>query len=41
MMAEPLVVDRDGWINLSDAPGMGYALDESRLANTIASRVRD
>jgi L-alanine-DL-glutamate epimerase-like enolase superfamily enzyme len=41
MMAEPLAVDRDGWINLSDAPGMGYALNESILANTIISRGRD
>jgi L-alanine-DL-glutamate epimerase-like enolase superfamily enzyme len=41
IMAEPLAVDRDGWINLSDAPGMGYALNESILANTIISRGRD
>jgi L-alanine-DL-glutamate epimerase-like enolase superfamily enzyme len=33
-MAEPLAADRDGWINLSDAPGMGYALDETCLAAT-------
>ena len=33
-MAEPLAADRDGWINLSDAPGMGYELDEARLAAT-------
>lgn len=33
-MAEPLAADRDGWINLSDAPGMGYGLDEARLAAT-------
>ena len=32
MMAEPLRVDADGWLNLSDAPGMGYALDEEKLA---------
>jgi L-alanine-DL-glutamate epimerase-like enolase superfamily enzyme len=37
MMAEPLEVDREGWINLSDAPGMGYTLDEALLANTILS----
>jgi L-alanine-DL-glutamate epimerase-like enolase superfamily enzyme len=41
MMAQPLVVDHEGCINLSDAPGMGYALDESRLANTIISKLRD
>jgi L-alanine-DL-glutamate epimerase-like enolase superfamily enzyme len=35
MMAKPLIVDRDGWINLSNAPGMGYTLDEALLAGTI------
>jgi L-alanine-DL-glutamate epimerase-like enolase superfamily enzyme len=35
MMAEPLKTDREGWLNLSDAPGMGYALDEARLATTL------
>lgn len=34
MMAEPLRVDPDGMIRLSDAPGMGYGLDEDRLAGT-------
>jgi L-alanine-DL-glutamate epimerase-like enolase superfamily enzyme len=34
MMGEPLEVDREGWINLSDAPGMGYTLDEALLAKT-------
>ena len=34
MMSEPLEVDREGWINLSDAPGMGYTLDETLLAKT-------
>jgi L-alanine-DL-glutamate epimerase-like enolase superfamily enzyme len=41
MMAEPLLVDRDGWINLSDAPGMGYALNEQLLAKTIMARGGD
>jgi L-alanine-DL-glutamate epimerase-like enolase superfamily enzyme len=41
MMAAPLAVDREGWINLSDAPGMGYALDEALLAKTIVTRVGD
>ena len=27
-------VDADGWINLSEAPGMGFALDEDVLART-------
>jgi L-alanine-DL-glutamate epimerase-like enolase superfamily enzyme len=35
MMAEPLAVDRDGWIDLGDAPGMGYTIDAARLAKTI------
>ena len=34
MLEEPLKVDREGWIRLSDAPGMGYALDERRLLAT-------
>ncbi|HXQ46491.1 MAG TPA: mandelate racemase/muconate lactonizing enzyme family protein [Caulobacteraceae bacterium] len=33
LMAEPLAA-RDGWIELSDAPGMGYAVDEARLKAT-------
>jgi L-alanine-DL-glutamate epimerase-like enolase superfamily enzyme len=35
MMAEPLRVDAAGMIELSDAPGMGYALNESLLAQTL------
>ncbi|MBS0373060.1 MAG: mandelate racemase/muconate lactonizing enzyme family protein [Proteobacteria bacterium] len=34
MMAEPLAVDAHGWIDLGDAPGLGYALDEAMLAKT-------
>jgi L-alanine-DL-glutamate epimerase-like enolase superfamily enzyme len=34
VMAEPLKADPQGWINLSDAPGMGYTLDEGRLLAT-------
>ena len=34
MMAEPFNVNRDGWLTLSNAPGMGYSLDESRLEDT-------
>ncbi|HET9388706.1 MAG TPA: mandelate racemase/muconate lactonizing enzyme family protein [Steroidobacteraceae bacterium] len=37
MMQRPLEVDRDGWLNLTDAPGMGYELDEARLARTLLS----
>ena len=41
MMAEPLSVGADGTINLSDAPGMGYALNESLLAKTLVKQVRE
>ena len=34
MMAEPLAVDAEGWINLTDQPGMGYEPNESVLAKT-------
>ena len=34
IMAEPLKVDAGGWLNLSNAPGMGYEVDEDRLAKT-------
>jgi L-alanine-DL-glutamate epimerase-like enolase superfamily enzyme len=34
MLAEPLTVNADGMIVLTDAPGMGYVLDEDRLAKT-------
>ena len=33
LMARPLAA-KDGWIELSDAPGMGYEVDEARLAAT-------
>jgi L-alanine-DL-glutamate epimerase-like enolase superfamily enzyme len=34
MMAEPLRPDSTGWLNLGDRPGMGYSLDEEKLAAT-------
>jgi L-alanine-DL-glutamate epimerase-like enolase superfamily enzyme len=34
IMAEPFVADGEGWLNLSNAPGMGYSVDEARLAKT-------
>jgi hypothetical protein len=34
MIAEPLRVDNDGHIVLSDRPGMGYELAVDRLAST-------
>ena len=37
IMAEPLEVDTKGWINLSNAPGMGYTLDEGKLLATRIS----
>jgi len=37
MLTEPLRVDGEGWINLGDAPGMGYTLDEERLRATRIS----
>jgi len=33
-MEKPLGVDQDGWVVLSDAPGLGYSLNEERLAAT-------
>jgi L-alanine-DL-glutamate epimerase-like enolase superfamily enzyme len=38
MMLEPLAVAADGVISLSDAPGMGYALDETLLAETLLTQ---
>ena len=35
MMAEPLTADTQGWLALSDAPGMGYTLNEAALAATL------
>ena len=34
IMAEPLRADAQGWLNLGNAPGMGYEVDEGRLAKT-------
>ena len=34
VMTEPLTVDHEGWINLNEAPGMGYTPDEERLSAT-------
>jgi L-alanine-DL-glutamate epimerase-like enolase superfamily enzyme len=35
IMAEPLTADSNGWLRLSDAPGMGYTADAARLATTL------
>ncbi len=34
MLTEPLTVDAEGWIVLSDKPGLGCELDEAALART-------
>jgi len=34
MMEQKVLVDREGYINLGQAPGMGYALDEEMLQKT-------
>jgi len=34
MLREPLAVDAQGWINLSDTPGLGYELDAGVLKQT-------
>jgi L-alanine-DL-glutamate epimerase-like enolase superfamily enzyme len=34
LMVEPLKTDAEGWIELSEAPGMGYTPDEERLRAT-------
>lgn len=34
MLASPVRPDRDGWLHLSDAPGLGYAPNEELLART-------
>jgi L-alanine-DL-glutamate epimerase-like enolase superfamily enzyme len=34
MLAEPLRVDGEGWIQLNDRPGLGFDLDEGVLART-------
>jgi L-alanine-DL-glutamate epimerase-like enolase superfamily enzyme len=33
-MAEPVDIDKEGAIVLSDKPGLGFELDEERLAAT-------
>lgn len=34
----PLLADKEGWLTLSEAPGLGLALDEERLAATRADQ---
>ncbi|RTR02956.1 mandelate racemase/muconate lactonizing enzyme family protein [Halomonas nitroreducens] len=37
-LAAPLLADSDGWLTLSEAPGLGLTLDEDRLAATRATQ---
>ncbi|MBA3605464.1 MAG: mandelate racemase/muconate lactonizing enzyme family protein [Actinomycetota bacterium] len=37
MLTEPIEVDGDGWITLSDRPGLGCELDEAVLAATAST----
>ena len=34
MMKNPLTVNAEGWIVMPEAPGMGYELNEEKLAAT-------
>jgi L-alanine-DL-glutamate epimerase-like enolase superfamily enzyme len=40
LMAQPLAVDSEGWLHLSDTPGMGYEPNEGLLAKTRIGAVR-
>lgn len=37
-LTSPLLADKEGWLTLSEAPGLGLALDEERLAATRADQ---
>jgi L-alanine-DL-glutamate epimerase-like enolase superfamily enzyme len=37
-LATTVEIDRDGWVELTDEPGLGIHLDEDRLAATLADR---
>jgi L-alanine-DL-glutamate epimerase-like enolase superfamily enzyme len=38
MLTQPIDIDHDGWLTLSDEPGLGLTLDEDVLAATQSSR---
>ena len=38
MLTQPIDVDDEGWLTLSDEPGLGLMLDEDVLAATQSSR---
>ena len=37
MLKNPIDIDSEGWITLSDAPGLGLSIDEDILAATLSS----
>lgn len=39
MLMTPLEPNSDGWLELSDTPGLGFKLNEGRLAATFSKRV--
>ena len=38
LLTETIEPDQDGWLTLSDAPGLGIALDEAVLATTLSNK---
>lgn len=38
LLTETIEPDQDGWLNLSDAPGLGIELDEEVLAATLSNK---
>jgi L-alanine-DL-glutamate epimerase-like enolase superfamily enzyme len=38
MLQHPIDIDAEGWLNLSDAPGLGLDIDEAALDATLAKR---
>ncbi|MDH2435311.1 mandelate racemase/muconate lactonizing enzyme family protein [Pokkaliibacter sp. MBI-7] len=38
MLRQPIVPDSEGWLTLSDAPGLGIELDEEVLARTLSNQ---
>jgi L-alanine-DL-glutamate epimerase-like enolase superfamily enzyme len=39
-LTHPIEIDREGWIDLGDEPGLGIELDEAVLASTLATDSR-
>jgi L-alanine-DL-glutamate epimerase-like enolase superfamily enzyme len=38
MLKTPIDIDSEGWITLSDAPGLGLELDEVMLEKTLSGQ---